>query len=300
MIYIIGHKNPDTDSVISAIAYSLFKGDKYKPLIAGKLNSETTFVLKKFGFKVPKICDIIDNNKFILVDHNEESQRIDGLTSDKIIEIIDHHKINFQNNSPIEILIKPYGSTASIIAEKFFKEKKEKITKKIASILICAILSDTIIFKSPTATDKDKELAIKLAKISKIDNLETLGIELFNKKAEIVLRSPKEIINSDFKDFIFNNKKVGIGQLKLTDLRDIRKKKNQIIKEMKKTLNRENYFSIILIITDIFKKGSEFLIVGGRKKMEQVFKKKLKNNSFWVQGLMSRKQQIVSLLEKFL
>ncbi len=294
MIYVIGHKNPDTDSVVSAIAYSIFKGDKYKPLIAGKLNSETSFVLKKFGFNIPKIYNTIDNNnKFILVDHNEESHRVDGLKSDKIIEIIDHHKLNFQNNLPIDILIKPYGSTASIIAEKFIKEKKDEISKNLAGILLSAILSDTVIFKSPTVTDRDKELALKLAKIAKIDNLEKLGIELFNKKTEISSKTPQEIIKNDFKNFLFRGKNIGIGQLELVNLKDINKKKNEIIKEMDSLVKKYNYFSIILMITDIINEGS-YLWISGNK--EYILKKIKTKEGKFLKGIFSRKKQIVPFL----
>ncbi|NKQ38288.1 MAG: manganese-dependent inorganic pyrophosphatase [Methanosarcinales archaeon] len=295
MIYIIGHKSPDTDSVVSAIAYSIFKGKGYKPLIAGKLNNETNFILEKFGFDVPEICEEAIDRKFILVDHNEESQRIDGLNSDKIVEIVDHHKFNFQNSSPIEILVKSYGSTASIVAEKFFKRDRNfGIDKNLAAILLCAILSDTVIFKSPTTTNKDKELAQKLAKIAEIDNIEKLGLLLFNKKAEIASKSAEEIVKNDFKDFLFDDRKIGVGQLELVDLQDIKRKKDEILAEMNKMIDKDNYFSIILMITDIISEGSYLWVVGNREIILKKFK--IKDGDF-LKGVFSRKKQIVPILQ---
>lgn len=290
MIYVIGHKNPDTDSVVSAIAYAFLKGNGYKPLIAGKLNRETAFVLEKFNFEVPKTYKEDSNSEFILVDHNEQSQQVDNLLSTKIIGIIDHHKFNFQNNTPIDILAKPYGSTASIIAEQFFNENSNCLSANLAGILLCAILSDTVIFKSPTTTTQDKELAQKLAQIAEIRDIEALGIELFNKKAEIDSKTPQEIIKNDFKDFIFDKKKIGIGQIELIDLKNIKIREKEIVTEMNRLAKKSNYFSIILIITDIINEGS-YLWVAENK--EYVFQKLNIKSGAFLKGVLSRKKQIV-------
>lgn len=299
MIYIIGHKNPDTDSVVSAIAYAIYKGGKekgYSAVVAREINNETKFVLERFGFDCPKILkEVGSDNQFILVDHNEEGQRINGLTSDKIIEIVDHHKFDFQNSLPIEILVKPYGSTSSIIAEKFFDSGNSKKTdKNLAGILLCAILSDTIIFKSPTTTEKDKELAYKLAKIAEISDVEGLGIELFKKKAEITSKGVQEIIKNDFKDFYFGEKKVGIGQIELVDLSEIQKRKDEILSEMSKIVKKNNYFSIILMVTDIINEGSYLWISGNKEVVLKQFK--IKDDEF-LKGVLSRKKQIVPALK---
>ncbi len=303
--YIIGHKNPDTDSVVSAIAYAILKGDGHTAVVAGKINNETKFVLEKFGFGSPKILEKAGHNdKFILVDHNEEEQWIDGLTPDKVIEIIDHHKFDFHNDTPIEILNKPYGSTATIIAEKFLDngdsdDRSKNIDKKLASILICAILSDTIVFKSPTTTEKDKKLAQKLAKIAEISDIEELGIELFKKKAEITLKTPREIIQNDFKIFlfkekIFGEKKIGIGQIELTDLQEIQKRKDKIIAEMNKMIKKNNYFSIILMVKDIINEGSYLWIAGNKEIILKNFK--IKDGEF-LKGVLSCKKQIVPMIK---
>ena len=295
MIYIIGHKSPDTDSVVSAIVYAIYKGDGYRPLIAGKLNNETNFILEKFGFESPDICEEAGNDKFILVDHNEENQRIVGLNSDKIVEIVDHHKFNFQNSSPIEILVKPYGSTASIIAEKFFQRNEIfGRDKNLASILLCAILSDTVIFKSPTTTDEDKKLAQKLAKIAEIDDIKGLGMELFNKKAEVASKTVTEIVKSDFKDFIFGDKKIGIGQLELANLKEIEERKEEILIEADRIAQKDNYFAIILMITDIINEGS-YLWIAGEK--EYILKKFKITDKDFLKGILSRKKQIVPILQ---
>ncbi len=297
MNYIIGHKNPDTDSVISAIAYANFKGDSYVPAILGELNNETKFVLSKFGIKTPILLESVsDGDKIILVDHNEGSQTLDGVSDHQIIEILDHHKVNISFSSPIDITTKPYGSTASLITEKFLESKKT-ITKEIAGLLLSAILSDTVIFKSPTTTNKDKEFADILLEISGVDNLVEYGMELFKKKAEISSKTALEIINGDFKEFDFNGKKVGIGQIELIDANDIVPKKEEILNEMEK-INNNGFFAVVFIVTDIMKEGSYFLVAGNKDSILKAFEITEENN--YKQGILSRKKQVVPVLQNTL
>jgi len=296
MNYVIGHKNPDTDSVVSAYAYAKFKGEDFVSARAGELNSETFFIFDKFGIETPILLnEIKEDDKFVLVDHNESTQTIDGMKVDQIIEIVDHHKLNISLSGPIWVTVKPYGSTASIVTEKFLEEKKE-IDKNLAGLLLSAILSDTIIFKSPTTTEKDKEFADVLSKICCINDVKEYGIELFKKKAEISSKTAVQIINNDFKDFNFNGKKVGIGQIELIDANDILHKKEEIISEMEALKNKENYFSIILVVTDIMKEGSYFWVVGDKDPIHDAFE--ISDGDNYKHGILSRKKQVVPVLEK--
>ncbi|NCC70471.1 manganese-dependent inorganic pyrophosphatase, partial [bacterium] len=163
MIYVIGHKNPDTDTVIASLAYSHLMGDEYKPVVSGNLNAETKFVLEKFNISEPEKIDSVSlEDKFFLVDHNEDTQRLDGITEENVVGILDHHKIDFCNSCPINIIVKPYGSSCTIIAEMFF-DRKIELDKNLAGALLSALLSDTVILKSPTCTKVDVEIANKLA-----------------------------------------------------------------------------------------------------------------------------------------
>lgn len=296
MIYIIGHKNPDTDSVISAIAYAKYRGEDYTPAISSEINNETKFILEKFNVEKPILLESIKEEDFVvLVDHNENTQIKECIKSEQIIEILDHHKVNVSFGSPISILTKPYGSTASLVTEKFLENNKE-IDKITASLLLSAILSDTIIFKSPTTTEKDKEFAKILSEISGIDNLIEFGMELFKKKAELSSKSAGEIINDDFKDFNFGDKKIGITQVQLIDAGELLPRKEEMIAEMENIKNIGGYFSVIMIITDIMKEGSYFFVSGNQDVFYKMFNINEVDN--YVQGVLSRKKQVIPVLEK--
>lgn len=295
MIYIVGHKNPDTDSVVSAIAYADYKGNGFTPAVLGELNSETKFILNKFNVKTPILLESVnDCDQMILVDHNEESQILDGVLDHQIIEILDHHKVNLSFANPIHIMTKPYGSTASLIAEKFFETKK-KVSSHIAGLLLSAILSDTIIFKSPTTTEKDKELATALSEICGVKDIKEYGIELFKKKAEIATKTVSQIVNNDFKDFDFNGKKIGIGQIELMDVEDIFSKKIEIISEMESVKNNGGYFAVVFVVTDVMKEGSYFWVVGNKNAVYDALE--ITEESNYKEGVLSRKKQVVPVLD---
>ena len=166
MKHIIGHKNPDTDTTCSGIAYEHFlvkQGIDAKAFALGKLNNETKFVLEQFGVEEPEqISELPHGTEIILLDHNEEKQSIDNIKDLDIVEIIDHHKVKLETDKPISIFIKPLGSSCSIIAEKYF-DTNTQLTKSIAGILLSGIISDTLFFRSPTTTEIDKKLVDSLA-----------------------------------------------------------------------------------------------------------------------------------------
>ena len=298
MLYIFGHKNPDTDSVVSAIGWAFFKEkkkEKAKAFRLGKLNEETKFALKEFKVPFPPLLKKSQNKKVCLVDHNEFQQSIDDIKSAKIVEIIDHHKINLSLNEPIFVLIKPYGSTSTIIAEIFFQEKI-KISQSIAGILLCGILSDTLIFSSPTTTEIDKKIAKKLAKIAKIKDLKLLGEKLLEKKSEIK-GSLKEILLKDSKLYEFSQKKVLISQIETLFPEKLISKKKEILKKMEEIKKEKKLFGFCLMITDISKNSTLLYIVSDDfSPFERAFGK-IKNNEIYLKGVVSRKKQVVPPLE---
>ncbi|MCF7795666.1 manganese-dependent inorganic pyrophosphatase [Patescibacteria group bacterium] len=294
MIYVIGHKSPDTDTVVSAVAYAHLMGEDYQPLVAGDLNLESAFVLEKFDIDIPKkLASVSKENKFFLVDHNEKSQRLNGITEENIVGILDHHKMDFCNYCPIDIIIKPCGSSCTIIAEMFF-DKGIKLDKNMAGALLAGILSDTVIFKSPTCIDLDINIANKLADIAGISDINAFGMELFSKKSEIQNKTDEEIINNDFKEFDIKDKKIGVGQVELADASLVMARKENILKKQKEILERDNYFAIILMVTDIIKEGSYLWIVGDNLIFD-VFENDMQSTKFY-EGLMSRKKQILPKL----
>ncbi|HOF50410.1 MAG TPA: manganese-dependent inorganic pyrophosphatase [Candidatus Colwellbacteria bacterium] len=292
-IYVIGHKNPDTDSICSAIVYASLKG--YIPARQGELNKETAFVLDYFKVPVPQVLESGEGKKLVCVDHNEASQMITGWDKAEIVEIIDHHKINFNYGTPIYFHSEPIGCTATIIAKQ--NQEAVKANPALAGLLLSAILSDTVIFKSPTATGEDRAMASLLAEASGIKDMISFGIELKTKNADIEGRSVEEIISSDFKDFDFNGKKIGIGQIEVAESGGIESKAKEIVDSLQ-SLKQSGYEAVFFMATDIIKGGTRLFFVGDPVIVEKAFGAKPENNAIYLPGVMSRKKQIVPNLEK--
>lgn len=302
-IYIIGHKSPDLDSVAAAIAFANLKNklentNEYKPAITQEANQVTKYILEKFSISIPEILEDASEKKIILVDHNEASQTVNGFEKADIIEILDHHKLNFQNDKPITITVKPLGSSCSIIAQMYFENNIE-LDKNIAGLLLSAILDDTVITKSPTCTETDKALILKLSGLSAINDWQAHGLEMFKIKSSIKNFTEMQIIKNDFKDFAFKAGKFGIGQVEMVDLSEVDARTDAIFSEMKKLHSEENYHSLIIFFTDIINEGSRFLVVSNdTEKIEEALGQKLENNIAYIPGILSRKKQVVPMFSK--
>lgn len=302
-IYVIGHKSPDTDSVCSAIVYAeyLKKAKKINvvPAAAGELNAETKFVLNRFKATAPQILPEAIGKKLVLVDHNENGQSVDGIDSATVIEVIDHHKIVFACDSPIKFFTKPAGSTATIVANILMADKKRfPLTKKTAGLLVSAILSDTVFFKSATTTPEDIECAKKLGRIAGIKKLVDFGIEIKKQKASLKGLCADKILYSDFKTFEAGGKKFGVGQIEVCGLLEASQRQQEILEAMKLAQQKENLALAVLMVTDIIKEGSKLLAVGETAYVEKAFGKTLENDSVYLDKAMSRKKEILPPLMK--
>jgi manganese-dependent inorganic pyrophosphatase len=299
-IYIIGHKSPDLDSVASAVAYAYLKNktdkqNEYLPQMAGEANSETTYAFAKFGLAIPEIMTEVEGKKLILVDHNESSQIVDGFEKGEIISIVDHHKMKFENNSPIFIHVEPIGSTCTIIA-KMFKCKGVEITKEMAGIMLSGILIDTVIAKSPTCIPADIKTMEELGKIIGVD-YKDFGMELFKVRSNVSKLTPDEIINSDHKDFEINNKKFNVAQVETVDITEFDKLKKDLWSVLQAKKEAGKYHTVIFFITDIMNEGSQFLVLSDEpEKFETAFATKLENNECYLTGVLSRKKQVIPVL----
>lgn len=297
VIYVVGHKSPDSDTVCSALAVAELKrklGFRCEARVSGKINRETKFILKKFKVKTPQVLRDAKDKDIILVDHTELSQAVDGMSEAKILGIVDHHNLgDVSTDSPPEILVRPLGSTCTIV-KGLFDYYGKKIPRKIAGIMLCAILSDTVIFRSPTTTKEDKSAAKYLARIAGVKDIEGLGREMFKVKSNIDGFSPKDLVMRDFKDYEMGGKKVGIGQLELVGLKEIDAERSELLAVME-GLKKEGRYAVFLILTDILRMGSELLYVGENKKLKR---KVFGFGRFgWYKGMMSRKKQVVPKLE---
>jgi len=308
-VYVVGHMNPDTDSVCSAIVFAYLL-NRWKenglvkiegeavPAIQGEPNPETKFVLEKFGVSIPEIVEDVENKTVALVDFSEKAQAPKNIEKAEIIAIVDHHKIgDITTPNPILFVNLPVGCTATVL-KKLFDWTGIEIPKELAGLMLSSILSDTVIFKSATTTELDKEVARELAEIAGVENIEEFGVEIKAKLSAIDELSARDIILRDFKDFDMSGNKVGIGQIELVDLKLVENRKNEILEELKKMKEEKGYHTIALMLTDIMKEGTELLVVtDDASVIEKAFGKKLEGNSVWLDGVMSRKKQVVPPLE---
>ena len=297
-IYVIGHKSPDTDTVCSSIAYAEFLKKKKVDAIAAipeELNPETKYVLDYFKAKKPLKLNSIKGKKVFLVDHNENTQSPEGINEAEVIGILDHHKIGCSFSAPIFFESKPLGSTATLVAQKMI-EQQFKITKQLAGLLISAILSDTVIFKSSTTTEEDIKIAKILAQIAGIKNIKEFGIEIKKQKSNLKGMSAEKIIYSDFKIFEEDKVKFGVGQIETVDLEEVKEKKAELLKKMKEVIEKERLSFLILMLTDIINEGSELLISGESTYLKKAFNKEIKNDSIYIKNMMSRKKDLIPLL----
>jgi manganese-dependent inorganic pyrophosphatase len=302
VIYVVGHKSPDTDSICSAIALvHLLNSLGYEAVACrqGEPNNETRYVLNRFGVEVPNLLTDGSGKKVFLVDHSDVAQSLDNLDKAEIFGIIDHHKIgDVTTPQPVYFLALPVGCSSTIVG-MLYDYFNVEIPEKIAGIMTCAILSDTVIFRSATTTEKDKEIAKKLAYIAGIDDVEKLGVQLFKEKSDIVRKSPREILLSDFKEFDFAGYKVGIGQVEVVSLSLLDNVKDALFEEMKRLKEESGFHGIFFMLTDIMQEGTELMAVGANQEIfEKAFGKQVEGNSVYLEGVMSRKKQVVPPLQK--
>ena len=294
-ILVCGHKNPDTDTVASAIAaadlYSK-RGMAAKPVVQGEIAPESKFVLDKFGFKAPEIVTDATGQKIILVDHTDISQTLDNLSKGELVAVVDHHKLgDVTTPNPLEMWVWPVGCTGTVL-KAMYDFYGIEVPANIAGILLCAILSDTVMFKSVTCTDQDKKAVEELAKIAGVADVMALGMEMFKVKSAVDGATPTELVFRDYKDFDMSGNKVGIGQLEVVDLSMLDAHKAGLQAEIEK-VKADGRHSVFLLLTDIMKEGSEMLIASDDASVvEKAFGVAPKGKSVWLDGVMSRKKQV--------
>jgi manganese-dependent inorganic pyrophosphatase len=299
-IYVIGHRSPDLDSASAAVAYAALKNklektDVYTAALAGEANRETVYVFEKFGISLPERLDNAAGKKLILVDHNEFSQAVDGVEEAELVEVLDHHKIKFESKEPIAFYALPWGASCSIIAS-LFKNKEISLDRGLAGLMLSAILVDTVITKSPTCTDHDREIIEELAGPAGVEDWRAFGMEIFKIRSSVSELGAEEIIRGDFKDFELAAGKFGIGQVETVDLGDFASKEDEIANKLEEIRQGGSYHSVILFITDILKEGSKFLVAtGDQEKVEEALGAKLENGRVFVDGVISRKKQVAPM-----
>jgi manganese-dependent inorganic pyrophosphatase len=297
MIYVVGHKSPDLDSIAAAISYSEFRNklsgeQQHFPARAGEINKETAYALETFGFNKPILLENASDKQVLLVDHNEFSQSVDGIDKAEIIGVLDHHKIDFQYESPLIFVSLPWGAACSIVAQGFF-DRDMAPGKNLAGLMLSAILVDTVITKSPTCTKHDKRIITRLADIAGIKDWKKFGMELFKIRSNVNKSSAVDIIKGDFKDFQTNIGKVGIGQVETVDLNEFKDREDELLQKLQEIKESEDYHTVILFITDIMQEGSQFLVAtSDQEKVKEALGSELEDNKVYLPGVISRKKQV--------
>ncbi len=302
-ILVVGHKNPDSDSIFAAISLAYLKSQQGMPALAiaqGQPNPESQFILDYFGLQAPDIMFKVAGNKVVLVDHNTYSQAPDDIKHAEIEGIVDHHSLGgISTDTPVDILIRPVGSTNSIIWE-LYQRADITIPPSIAGGMLSAILSDTLVFRSPTTTDLDRLAAKSLASIAGVKDIEKYGQQMFL-AGELDLKTAPigDLLQRDFKSFDMSGNKVGVAQLTAVSFELLIERKNAFLVEMQTLRKEQGFKSLMLLLTDIQSGGSEILIVGEhQQEIAKAFNLMLTNDAGWAAGVVSRKKQVIPVLEK--
>ncbi|WP_156298943.1 manganese-dependent inorganic pyrophosphatase [Streptobacillus canis] len=293
---IFGHKNPDTDTICSAIVYSHLKMDlgvNAEPKRLGDLNEETKFVLNYFGVEAPELIDNVAGKSVILVDHNERTQTADGFEDAKVLEVIDHHRVaNFNVSDPLYMRLEPVGCTATILFD-MYKENNIKPCKKMAGLMLSAIISDTLLFKSPTCTPKDVEAGKALAELAEV-NLDEYGLEMLKAGTNLGSKTEVELLNMDMKIFEVSDVRMAIAQVNTVNEAEMLERKEKLLVEMNNLLEKESLTFVLFVITNILTNDSLGLVVGNNTEIvEKAFNEKVNDNTIVLKQVVSRKKQVV-------
>ena len=302
-IFIFGHQNPDTDSICSSMVKEILDKklgkNNVKAKRLGKINKETQSVLDYLKIEAPELLEKVEEGQeVILVDHNEFNQSVQGIEETKILEVVDHHRIaNFTTKEPLYYTARPYGCTSTILYKEF-KQNELKIEKKEAILMASSIISDTLLLKSPTTTKEDKKALKELEKIAEI-NLNKYGLEMLKAGTNLDDFNEEELINLDAKTLEKENAKFVIAQVNTVSIEDVLKRQAKIEEEINKKIEEDKLDLFVFAITDILNSNSEIIVLGNKKEVtEKAFGKKLINNRMFLEGVVSRKKQLLPVIDK--
>ncbi|WP_339784213.1 manganese-dependent inorganic pyrophosphatase [Paenibacillus sp. FSL R7-0313] len=298
---IFGHKNPDTDTICSAIAYADLKtklGQDVEAVRLGEVNGETQFALDQFKIAAPRLIKTAANevNKVILVDHNERQQSVSDIEEVTVVEVIDHHRIaNFETSGPLYFRAEPVGCTATIL-NKMYKENGIEVSAPIAGLMLSAIISDSLLFKSPTCTEQDVAAARELAVIAGVD-ADSYGLDMLKAGADLSKKTIAELISLDAKEFVMGQSKVEIAQVNAVDVNDVLVKQPELEAAIDAIISSKGLDLFVFVVTDILNNDSVALAYGtSTKAVEKAYNVTLSDSRAILKGVVSRKSQIVPVL----
>lgn len=302
-ISVVGHSNPDTDSVTSAIALAALlnaQGQEAKACMqstAAALNPESAMVLARFGLAAPEEISDVAGKDVALVDFSDIGQGPANLATANVVAVVDHHKVgDLTTNSPILFRAEPVGCTGTVL-NKMFKEAGVTIPKDVAGGMLAAILSDTVNFKSPTCTPDDKVAVAELKVAAGVEDTESLFMDMLKAKSAVAGVPAKDLLFRDYKDFDMKGNKVGVGQLELASLDQVAEVRAELMAAME-VVKAEGRHSVLLMLTDVVKEGTDLVVLSDDPALiEKAFGGTLANSSMWIDGMMSRKKQTIPNLQ---
>lgn len=302
-VKIFGHKSPDTDATAAALVwewYMNYKGIDAKAYVLGTPNTETLFVLKYWGFDLPEILNSVSaDDQTVIVDTNNPAELFDNINETQIIQIIDHHKLvgGIETPAPIEICIKPLASTASVMYTMISESEIAQMPSNIKGLMLSCILSDTLEFRSPTTTEKDKEIAASLAKLLEVD-MQAYATKMFEAKSDVSHFSDEELIKMDSKKYEVGGKKYRISVLETTAPNIVLDRKDSILNTIEVVKSEESLDEVLLFVIDILQEEATLFVPNDAVKevAEKSFNANPTSELVVLPGIVSRKKQIIPAL----
>lgn len=297
-LLVFGHQNPDTDAIASAIAFAHFlraQGQEAEAVALGPVNDETAYALAQFGFEAPRVVDRVgpETDRVALVDHNEPQQSVADIQAVQVDYVVDHHRIaGFETSQPLYYRAEPIGSTASILY-KLYREHDLDLPQNLAGLMLSAVISDTLLLKSPTCTPKDRDIAQALADIAGVD-LESYSLDMLKAGTQIAKRSDADLLHADAKDFTMGAAKVRIGQVNAVGFEEVLARKASLVQAMEGAVLADGLDLFLLVITDIIESNSLGLVAGSQAEaVAQAFVQPITHQEVPLPNVVSRKKQIV-------
>ena len=298
--YVFGHKSPDSDSITSSLVMANLEKElgnsEAQAYRLGNINKETEFILNYLGIDAPELLESVeDDANVILVDHNSPSESVDNLENANILKVVDHHKLALETSYPLFLRFEPVGCTETILC-KLYEENDVEINKEIATLMVSAIISDTLLLKSPTTTEDDKKAVAKLAEIAEID-AEEYGLEMLKAGTDLSSFSIEEILALDAKQIDFKDVKSIVNQVNTASIPDVLEMKDELEAGINKIIEDENLDLFMLLITDIVNSNSQVIALGKNADLvEKAYGVKLNDNMVLLEGVVSRKKQVVPIM----
>lgn len=299
---VFGHKNPDTDSITSTLVMTDLQtklGMDVKACRLGDVNKETQYILNHFQVEAPTLIEeVTENDEVILVDHNEFNQSANRIEKATIKMVVDHHRIaNFQTSEPLFYRAEPVGCTGTILY-KMYKENGIEIEPKIAGLMASAIISDSLLFKSPTCTPQDEKACRELAQIAGLD-VETYGLEMLKAGTDLSDLTAGQLLGIDAKVFPMGSSTVEIAQINVVSIEDMMTRKAELEEQMQAIIAEKGLNLFVAVITDILNSNSQVIALGERTDIvEKAFNVELTENTALLEGVVSRKKQIVPVMDR--